>query len=78
MEFEDFKVKFVDQLIDEDDNAIEKDTMFRNLSSWDSLTAMAVIAMIEDDYGVKIAPEEFKKLNTVEDIFNLIVTDNKI
>lgn len=69
MEFNHFKAKFVDQLIDEDESKINEDTKFRDLSSWDSLTAMAVIAMIEDEYKVKIPDEVFRNFVTVNDIF---------
>lgn len=69
MDFDHFKAKFVDQLIDEDESKINEETKFRDLSSWDSLTAMAVIAMIEDDYTVKIPDDVFRNFVTVNDIF---------
>lgn len=69
MDFDHFKGKFVDQLIDEDESKINEETKFRDLSSWDSLTAMAVIAMIEDDYKVKIPDDVFRNFVTVNDIF---------
>lgn len=69
MNFNEFKTKFIDQLIDEDEDAINEDTKFRDLSSWDSLTAMAVIAMVEDEYKIRIPDEDFRKFITVNDIF---------
>lgn len=62
---------FTEQLID-NDLEITSEVKFRELSSWDSLTAMAVIVMIEDDYKVKINEEEFKKLETIGDIIEYI------
>lgn len=72
MEFNEFKVKFVDQLIGEDEAAIKIETEFRQLSSWDSLTAMAIIAMIDDEYGVKLTNDELKDLKTVGDVYNFV------
>lgn len=69
MDFNEFRKKFIDQLVDEDEKAINEDTKFRDLSSWDSLTAMAVIAMVDDEYKIRIPDEEFRKFNTVNDIF---------
>ena len=74
---EDFIRKFREQLMDPDDNSVTAETKFRDLDDWDSLTAMAEISMIEDEYGVKIADEQFKLFNTVGDIFHFINTQNK-
>lgn len=73
MEFIDFKTKFVDQLIGEDEAKITSDTEFRRLSSWDSLTAMAVIAMVEDEYKIKISDEELKNMRKIGDIYNFVI-----
>lgn len=72
----DFIALFAEQLIDEDVN-LSKDTKFRDLEDWDSLTAMAVLTMIEDNYKVKISVEQFKKFITIEDLYNHI-SANKV
>lgn len=69
---EKFVEKFRDQFIDADEITVEKDTEFRHIDSYDSLTGMAIILMIEDEYGVKIDDAVYKKLNTPEEIFNYI------
>jgi acyl carrier protein len=77
MEFDSFLEKFNEQLMEDDLSVVKAETKFRDLSSWDSLTAMAVITMIEDEYGVKINEATFKSFKTVEDIFNYIALQNK-
>ena len=67
-----FIANFADQLLDQEANNISGETVFRELDDWDSLTAMAVIAMIEDEYGVKISDDVFKKLKTVQEIYDFI------
>jgi acyl carrier protein len=69
---EKFILNFREQFIDSEEITLEKDTKFRNIDSYDSLTGMAIILMIEDEYGVKIEYEIYKKLNTPEEIFNYI------
>ena len=71
---ENFIKNFAEQLLDQDENCISGETIFRNLDDWDSLTAMAVIAMIEDEYHVKISDDAFKKLMTVQDVYNFIIS----
>lgn len=72
MEFNEFKTKFVDQLIGEDESQINAETDFRQLSSWDSLTAMAVIAMVEDEFKIQMTDQELKGLKNVGDIYSFV------
>jgi acyl carrier protein len=45
---------------------------FREYPEWDSLAFLSVIAMIDEEYDVIIEGKDFKKLETVGDIFNAI------
>jgi acyl carrier protein len=67
-----FIEKFKNQFIDADEISIEEDTKFRNIDSYDSLTGMAIILMIEDEYGVRIEDDVYKKLDTPQEIFDYI------
>ena len=46
--------------MEDDPSVAVAETKFRDLGSWDSLTAMAVITMTEDEYQVKINEATFK------------------
>jgi acyl carrier protein len=70
---ENFIKNFAAQLLDQEINNISAETIFRDLDDWDSLTAMAVIAMVEDEYGVKIGDDDFKKLKTVQDMYDFVL-----
>ena len=70
-EFKEFLILFKEQYLDEIGD-IEKDNKFRELPGWDSMTGMTILLMIEENYNVKIDNDQFKKLITVEDIFNCI------
>jgi acyl carrier protein len=50
---------------------------FREFESWDSLTGMAVLYMIERNYGVNISADDFKHLETARDIFEYIENEAK-
>lgn len=70
------KEKFMEglkqQFEDSDANNLNFDTTFEKLSTWDSLTKFSIIAFSEDEYEVKISPEQFKELKSPEDLFNFI------
>ncbi len=72
MENKTFLEKFTEQFIDCDDITIELDSNFRDIDSFDSLTGMAIIMMIEDEYEKKIEDQEFKSCKTVQELFDLV------
>jgi acyl carrier protein len=73
MEFSKFLTEFCGQFEDENIK-INGTDKFRELDAWDSLTGMAVLYMIDTNYGVAIPPDDFIKLQTPEGIFDYIKT----
>jgi acyl carrier protein len=71
----DFIAHFEDQLFDLNSKNISGETIFRDLDDWDSLTAMAVIAMVVDEYGVKISDDDFKNLKTIQEVYDFIISN---
>lgn len=49
-----------------------KDTEFRNLDDWDSLSYLSVIAMLDEEYAIQIEQEDFGKLVTIKDLMEYI------
>jgi acyl carrier protein len=70
--------KFIDYFISElDDDSIETldaDVEFRGLEAWDSLSALSIMAMLDDKYGVTLTAEEMRSANTLEELFALVET----
>lgn len=72
MELTDFVKLFAEQLEETPAEEITKDTKFRELDEWSSLTALSIIAMVDDELDVSLDAEDMKKSVTVEDIFNAV------
>lgn len=67
------KQKFIENLkeaLEIEGREIEMNDVFRDYDEWDSLAYLSVIAMYDDEYDVQIEEAEFKKLITVEDLYN--------
>ena len=67
--------KFVEQLKDilEMENIeVNMEDKFRDYENWDSMAALSVIAMIDDEFGVVINGEDFRQLNTVGDLIQAV------
>ena len=73
MEEEKFLKQFISQF-DDEPTGVTMDTDFRDIDDWDSLTALGIISMIDDEYSVKLSGEELKSSKTVMDIFNIVKT----
>ena len=73
MEEEKFLEQFIAQF-DDEPTGVTMDTDFRDIDDWDSLTALGVISMIDDEYSVKVSGEELKSSKSVRDVFNIVKT----
>ncbi|NOR28399.1 MAG: acyl carrier protein [Lutibacter sp.] len=69
------KEKFIEllkEVFEMDDQEMNMDDVFRDYDTWDSLTHLSLIAMLDDDYSVQIEDEEFKKMITVSDLYKKV------
>ncbi len=74
MELKEFLVNFAEQFDDTDPSEIKAETRYHDLDEWGSLVGMSVIAMAKTQYGKTITGAEIRTCETVEDLFNLIVS----
>lgn len=48
--------------------AVTPDLEFRAVCGWGSMMGFALFIMLEDEYGAKLTPEQFRELKTVADL----------
>ncbi len=72
MEINEFITNFADLFDDTDPAEIKVDTVFKNLDEWSSLTALSVIAMVDEMYDVTLKGNDIKNAETVGDLFNVV------
>lgn len=53
---------------------LHPETRFREIDGWTSLTALLVITMVDDEYGIILPPEEMRKTNTIQELFDLVIS----
>ena len=73
MDIEGFIANFAAQFEDTRPEEIKAETIFRDLDEWSSLTALSVIAMVDEEYGVTLKGDDIKNAATVQDVFNAVV-----
>ena len=62
---------------DTDGNEITENSIFSHFEEWDSLTALTLIATIDDEYNVEITGDEINNANTLGDIFDIVQKKKK-
>lgn len=63
---------FAEQFDDIDIALLKPDTCFRELEEWSSLVALLVITMVDEEYGIVLPPEEMRKTQTIQELFDLV------
>lgn len=72
MELTEFIEKFAEQFDETDAAEFRADTEFKALEEWSSLSALSIIAMVDEEYDITLKGDDIKTPETIEDLFNLI------
>ena len=72
MELKEFIENFAEQFDDTESSEIQADTEDRELDEWTSLTALSIIAMIDEEYDVQLKADEMRKTQTIQELFDLV------
>jgi acyl carrier protein len=62
-------------VFDENAGTIHKDSVLQDIPGWNSMTFIGLIAMLDDDFGVRIAPGTILRCHTVEDLMDEVVAE---
>ena len=72
MEIKKFVGEFAEQFEDTPVENFKAETIFRDTAEWDSLIALSIIALADDEYSVKLTGDDIRSAITINDIFNII------
>jgi acyl carrier protein len=72
MEIKDFIDKFEAQFDDAEGLSLNADTKFRNIEGWSSLINFSIIAMVEEEYRIKIKADDIARSQTIKDLFEIV------
>ena len=57
---------------DIDTSSFALQTEFKNNDEWDSMTALSLITILDQEFGISISGEKIKELNTIEELILFI------
>jgi acyl carrier protein len=72
MEIKEFIENFANQFDEIDASIFTAETKFKELEEWSSLTALSIIAMIDDEYEVEIKGNDIRNSATIADLFEIV------
>ncbi len=72
MELNQFIDSFAALFEDTDRSVFTLETHYKELDEWSSLTALSVIAMIDDELDVRVKGDDFRNTTTIEELFNVL------
>ena len=72
MELQNFIQNIVDLFDDIDTSNFSALTDFKDNDEWNSLLALFVIAMVDEEYGVIITSDEIKQAKTIEELYMIL------
>lgn len=72
MELKEFIEHFAEQFDDTELSELKPETEFKLLDEWSSLTALSIIAMVDEEYDITIKGDDIRNSKTIEELFNAV------
>jgi acyl carrier protein len=72
MDSQQFIANFAAQFDETDVESFSLETNFREIEEWSSLTALSVMAMVEEEYNVALKGDEIRNAQTIQDLFDAV------
>ena len=71
MTLDEFVKAFAAEFDETPEDQFKADTEFKTLEDWSSLTALSIIAMVDENMDKTITGADIRASKTVEDLYNL-------
>lgn len=74
MTLDDFIARFAEEFEETPRDQFLPSTDFKGLDEWGSLTALSIIAMIDEEFEKRVTGADLRSVTTLEELYNLINT----
>lgn len=72
MELQKFVTLFSEQFDNTPSESFSPNTAFKKLEEWDSLAALSIIAMVDEEMEMRITGADIRSVETIEDLYKLV------
>ena len=63
------------ELFEADAGTIHQDSVLQDIDGWNSMTFIGLIAMLDEEIGVRVAPGTILRCHTVEDLMEEVAAE---
>lgn len=74
MELNDFIKNFAGQFDETPLELFSSKTVYKELEEWNSLTALSIISMIDEEYEKTITGANLRASSTIEELYSLVLS----
>ena len=74
MDLKEFMENFAAEFDETPMEEFAPETDYKALDEWNSLTALSIISMVDDNYSKTITGANLREHKTIEDLFNFVAT----
>ena len=72
MTLDEFVARFAEEFDETPTEQFIPSTDFKGLEEWGSLTALSIIAMVDEEFEKRITGADLRSVKTLEELYNLI------
>lgn len=74
MDIQEFIENFAAEFDETPAELFAPETEYKSLEEWNSLTALSIIAMVDDNYNKTITGANLRENTTIQDLFNYVAS----
>lgn len=74
MNLEEFVARFAEEFDETPAEQFKADTEYKSLDEWGSLTALSIIAMVDEEFDKRITGADLRSVETINDLYNLVMS----
>ena len=69
------KAKFLEafkEALEIEDENVEMNDVMSDFNTWDSMSRLSLIALLDENFEIEISDDEFENMKTVQDLFDQV------
>lgn len=66
------KLALIEECMDIDEGTLKPEDQLSDFEEWDSVTALSIIAMVDEQFGKTLTGDELKEARTVADLIAMM------
>jgi len=66
------KIALLEEMLELDRGALDESMMLTDIQEWDSMAAIALIVLVDEEFGRKLSGADIRKFRKVKDILDFM------